>query len=194
VVGAIVVVGGDGSTRLVVTRTVVVCTAESVEPDDLLMPDWAASELFVRWEREALVIGAGVDAISCADDDVSALLVVLTVVTGATLPVIDPGPNTVGGDELVHPATATSPARAITVTDARPVPRNQRITPLPDGAPPLASGTSSTTDGANTLTICNGARPRLNPALWTTASHVLRHNGHRAPVGPRSSLRHPDIR
>ena len=107
------------------------CTAESVEPDDLLMPDWAASELFVRWEREALVIGAGVDAISCADDEVSTLLVV-TDVTGATLPVIDPGPNTVGGDELVHPATRTSPVAAATVTDVRHVPRDLRITPLLD--------------------------------------------------------------
>ena len=129
-----------------------------------------------------------------APDDAPALLVVLTDVTGATLPVIDPGPNTVGGDELVHPATAMSPTTATTVTDARLVPRNQRITLLPDGAPPLASGTPSTTDRADTLTTCDDLRPCPNPALWTTASHVLRHNGHRAPLGPRSSLRHPDIR
>jgi hypothetical protein len=101
-------------------------------------------------------------------------------VVGAALPVIEPGPSTVGGVVLVHPVTTTSPATADTASTARRAPRNPRITLLPDGFPPLASGTPSTTDRADTLTICDDPRARRERRLWITAPH----NGHHAPARP----------
>jgi len=93
------------------------------------------------------------DADEIASLDARTSPVVIDVVSAALL-VIEPGPSTFGGVVLVHPVTTTRPATASTA------PRNPRITLLPDGFPPLASGTPSTTDRADTLTTCDDPRAR----------------------------------